>query len=94
MDFLEYWQMDTEDCTLADGEDAIQYHELFRTKAAFWCHSRKPCVLIPMGPKAHKGFQGQPDILDQHEPARLYWGLPISSSALRLVYDLLSGPRV
>ncbi|OWY94123.1 hypothetical protein PHMEG_00036234, partial [Phytophthora megakarya] len=47
--------------------------KLFRTEAAFWRHSRKPCVWIPMDPEAHKTLRTQLDILDQREPARLYW---------------------
>ncbi|OWY97018.1 hypothetical protein PHMEG_00032554, partial [Phytophthora megakarya] len=46
----------------------------FRTEAAFWRHTRKPCVWIPMDPEAHKILRTQLDILDQREPSRLYWG--------------------
>ncbi|OWY98812.1 hypothetical protein PHMEG_00030323 [Phytophthora megakarya] len=49
-------------------------HKLFRTEAEFWRHSRKPCVWIPIDPKANKALRAQLDILDQREPARLYWG--------------------
>ncbi|OWY98774.1 hypothetical protein PHMEG_00030378, partial [Phytophthora megakarya] len=48
--------------------------KLFRTDAAFWRHCQKPCVWIPMDPEAHKTLRTQLDILDQREPARLYWG--------------------
>ncbi|OWZ06492.1 hypothetical protein PHMEG_00021245 [Phytophthora megakarya] len=37
-------------------------------------HSRKPCVWIPMDPRANKTLRVQLDLLDQREPARLYWG--------------------
>ncbi|OWZ05163.1 hypothetical protein PHMEG_00022797 [Phytophthora megakarya] len=48
--------------------------KLFRMEAAFWRHSRKPCVWIPMDPAGHKSLRVHLDILDQREPARLYWG--------------------
>ncbi|OWZ03502.1 hypothetical protein PHMEG_00024759, partial [Phytophthora megakarya] len=48
--------------------------KLFRTEAAFWRHSRKPCVWIPMDPDAHKTLRAQLDKLGQREPARLCWG--------------------
>ncbi|OWZ02655.1 LOW QUALITY PROTEIN: hypothetical protein PHMEG_00025744 [Phytophthora megakarya] len=67
----------------------------FRTEAAFWRHARKPCVWIPMEPATHRTLRVQLDLLDQHEPGRLYWGSSCPEERIAdSVFPAVCGTRV